>query len=696
MKQQFTTTLDLVSGFTALCSVLCWGASGFLGAALREWFPTFDGVPLFLILLCALVLLCVVNRVAARAYAMSRFGMPPSERRKHLEGFMEECRKDPEAVLHRYDSLDAVPVFLLVLYVVIAFALGVIPMLCIYVNCPWWRLIPCIASFLLSFAMFGMLFYRCFDVRFGKRLNKKFLVPEGKLPIMEAMVKRAADTVGIKGKIRLEMTRDCDLDVNRFGNTYVVFLGSRLLSVLTEEELYQLLLMSFDFFSHKKEYRRTHRVYRLGQLGSAEIRPLFFIFDLFFSYADVYLEWEYDLYMAALRRYADGCACERVKAAGNPAAAVSALDKRAMWRYFAFESNDFLTIPFYAPEKPEKKHEAMVCDAWRAAITKRYGVWRRLLSAEIPTATDMRPLHREYWNRLSPDGQVSDGRLTLPQGDTPFDREVATTALEMVETRLYGEIRNGYDRARRDEYLEPLETIAAYEKNPSGYTTPELSPVINAYRDICRVPEAEKICDGILSSEQNRFARAHAAYFKGMCRIHRYDTGGIDLIYQAIDLNKNYMEDGFSMVEEYCIMCGLADEYETFLRRAETQMAAHARNHEGAGSLSPMDHLVKEEELGDMLPDILAYMEQVSEGKLKKVYLVRKVISEDFFSSVFVISFEEGEDNRVLRRAYDAIFNYLDSYPVDWQFSLFVCDPNTLMAVSRVEGSLVWEKKNDK
>jgi hypothetical protein len=106
--------------------------------------------------------------------------------------------------------------------------------------------------------------------------------------------------------------------------------------------------------------------------------------------------------------------------------------------------------------KPEKKHEAMVCDAWRAAITKRYGVWRRLLSAEIPTATDMRPLHRECWSRLSSDGQVSDGRLTLPKGDTPFDREVATTALEMVETRLYGEIRNGYDRARRDEYLEKM------------------------------------------------------------------------------------------------------------------------------------------------------------------------------------------------------------------------------------------------
>jgi hypothetical protein len=141
-------------------------------------------------------------------------------------------------------------------------------------------------------------------------------------------------------------------------------------------------------------------------------------------------------------------------------------------------------------------------------------------------------------------------------------------------------------------------------------------------------------------------------------------------------------------------MCGLADEYETFLRRAETQMAAHARNHEGAGSLSPMDHLVKEEELGDMLPDILAYMEQVSEGKLKKVYLVRKVISEDFFTSAFVINFEYGTPDETMRRTYQAIFNYLDAYPVDWQFSLFIYDRVTEAAVKRVTDSRVWQKEN--
>ena len=226
--------------------------------------------------------------------------------------------------------------------------------------------------------------------------------------------------------------------------------------------------------------------------------------------------------------------------------------------------------------------------------------------------------------------------------------------------------------------------------------TPELSPVINAYRDTCQYAKAEALCDSILETETNQFALAHALYFKGMQMLHRYDVCGIDYIYRAIDLNKNYMKDGFELVEEYCTLCGLKEEYETYLRRADTQYAAHAYNHNEAGELNPRDRLVKEEELGDMLPDILAYMEQVSEGCIREIYLVRKVISEDFFSSVFVLNFEYGADREVMDRAYTAIFNYLDAYPVDWQFSLFVYDRASELAVKQVEGSLVWTKRETK
>ena len=283
--------------------------------------------------------------------------------------------------------------------------------------------------------------------------------------------------------------------------------------------------------------------------------------------------------------------------------------------------------------------------------------------------------------------------LTVLKPDSPYGEEVAKGIEQIAESRLYHDIVTDYTAAREREYLEPIRIVEAYEANSEGYSTPELSPVINAYRDLCRYSEAEALCDAIMERETNPFALAHAMYFKGMCMIHRYETEGIDLIYRAIDLNKNYMHDGFEIVEEYCTLCGLADEYDAFRRRAEIQISAHAYNHEGAGYLIPTDRLEREEALGDMLPDILAYMEQVADGCIRQVYLVRKVVSEDFFTSAFVVNFEYGVPEEQIRRVYAAIFNYLDAYPVDWQFSLFVYDRQTERAVMRVEGSLVWEKK---
>ena len=94
-----------------------------------------------------------------------------------------------------------------------------------------------------------------------------------------------------------------------------------------------------------------------------------------------------------------------------------------------------------------------------------------------------------------------------------------------------------------------------------------------------------------------------------------------------------------------------------------------------------------------MLPDILGYMERVADGCIREVYLIRKVISEDFFTSAFVINFDYGVSEEQMHKTYEAIYNYLDGYPVDWQFSLFVYDRETERAVKRVAGSLVWSKK---
>ncbi len=663
------------------------------GVGLSFLFPDFDALPLFLILTVAFILACVANRAAAKVFARNHFGMPPAERREMFDRHMKEYQRDPQAALNRFSDMEMVPVFMLVLYFSLTIAMSMTAGMCLTMSPEstlhsWVSVI----GLMICMLLLGMPLIRLFE-QLPKKPNKNVFVPPSYLPTLEAMARKAADTVGIKGIIRLEITRECDCDVNVFGKTYVVFLGTRLLTSLTEDEVYQALLSCFDYFSRPKEYRQVLRRHRLGELGAADIRRETFAFDLFFSYADVMLEWEYDLYITAYKAYIDSMADHRIREQGDPDAAVNAMCKRAMWRHFIFEANDYLTKPFFYEPTPHDHYEWDVCEAFRTALERRHAIWQNMLRTELRPEIERRyPLFRESLQKLTPNASITDIQISIPDLSTPYGQEVLA-AVGMVDTQMRKDIEQSYAATRQREYLEPLRVTEDYEANPTGYTTPELSPIINAYRDICEYGKAEALCDRIIETETNQFALAHAIYFKGMCMLHRYETEGIDLIYRAIDLNKNYMKDGFEMVEEYCTLCGLESEYEAFLHRADIQMSAHAYNHEVAGNLSPRDHLIKEEALGDLLPDILAYMEEAADGCIREIYLVRKVISEDFFTSAFVINFEYGATEETMRRTYQAIFNYLDAYPVDWQFSLFVYDRATEAAVKRVEGSLVWKKK---
>lgn len=694
MRTESKHHFDVVSGLTALFSVVFWLASAAVGLGLRKCFPDFDGIPLLLLLLTALAVACAANRIAAKVFARSHFGMPAEERQALYARHDEDCRKDPDAVLARFRGMETVPIFLLVLYFVLVFAIGVASILCLSPQdeALYPTAMGTLGSLLTAFLGFMPILRLC-QQRYNP-LDKTVLVPVGSLPLLEATVKKAADAAGIRGTVRLQLTREDDCSVNRIGHTYVVFLGTRFLYAATEEELYAAMLMHFSEFPRPQEHRQILRRYYLAMLSGARIRPLTFAFDLYFSSADAYMEWEYSFYTIALRWQENRRALRFVQQNGDPRTAATALCKEAAWRYFVFEANDYVVAPYYAPADPAWHYEQDVCDSFRRALSERSSAWYGMLRRELPHPEESHPLFRDHLDGLGIAGDEFSPKMTFSDPHTPYGQEVAS-AIAQVDEDIRRSQAQSYRAERKREYLEPLQVVEAYEANPTGYATSELSPVLNAYRDLGRIRDGEALCDSILETERNPFALAHATYFKGMCMLRRYETEGIDFIYRAIDTNKNYMKDGFELVAEYCTLCGLSDEYETLQKRAAIQVSAHAYNHESAGSLSPRDHLVKEEGLGDMLPDILNYMVQTANGCIGQIYLVRKVISEDFFSSVFVINFAYGASRDDMRRTYEAIFNYLDSYPVDWQFSLFVYDRETEQAVRRVEGSLVWEQKDD-
>lgn len=77
---------------------------------------------------------------------------------------------------------------------------------------------------------------------------------------------------------------------------------------------------------------------------------------------------------------------------------------------------------------------------------------------------------------------------------------------------------------------------------------------------------------------------------------------------------------------------------------------------------------------------------------IKRVFLVRKTISEDFFTSVFVPDLKDGTDAERRATVYHRVFSKLDTDEDDWQYSLFEYSDVRGVGIERIPGCCVWEE----
>ena len=149
------------------------------------------------------------------------------------------------------------------------------------------------------------------------------------------------------------------------------------------------------------------------------------------------------------------------------------------------------------------------------------------------------------------------------------------------------------------------------------------------------------------------------------------------------------------MIGQFFCMTGREKELQEYRERARQMAQRDKDEYSQAGVLSKRDKLGADQMPDGMLENILEFIHSIDEGIIKNIYRVRKTVTESFFVSVFVIHFWGGTDEQ-RGEIMHKIFRYLDTYPVDWQFSLFDYADHTDIPFEKIEGSLVWTKNNDK
>jgi len=542
----------------------------------------------------------------------------------------------------------------------------------------------CFVAFLLIMCTFSR-------IRFPMPQNvfdeDKSYVSEEQYPHLYAVARKAAQTIGCGGRIRIALLSNCNAGIAKIGQTYSVQMGIILLSTFSEEEVYSVLLHEFAHVMGHNSEAIKERSYSAWIYDGRTPHYASGITNLFFSFFDAFYALQFSLYDYASSIQVETAADHAMLLSGNPAAVASALLKLKYYELFEWEKGTQDTSCMYEPEMPDKQLLTKELKRFRQAMEQNSEKWKQLLNVEIQSRSASHPTVKLRLEALG----VRERQLIVAAADSAYAKE-CEKAREYVDELICENLTEVYEAHRKAFYLEPKAQVEEWEEAGRPLIAQEYGDIVWALRQLGRSAEAIELCERAIK-ELPDAASCNGYFIRGCHRLHSYDQRGIADIYFAIENNSNYLEEGIDAIGTFCCLTGNQMELDIYRQKALELAQKHKDQYSQMGVLTKKDRLSEESLPDGMLDEILEYIRSVDDGQIEKIYLVRKTITEDFFTSVFVIRFDLAAEEETCSKIMHKIFQYLDTGS-DWQFSLFDYQDVLSVPVYEVKNSCVYSREN--
>lgn len=502
-------------------------------------------------------------------------------------------------------------------------------------------------------------------------------------PVLYAHARKAADTIGCSGEIIIFLGSGCNAGISRCSGFYAVQLGVTLLSVMSQEELYNILLHEFSHVAQKNkndEKARTHASW-LAQEGNPHFASS--ITTLLFTGFNAIYTLQYALYLYASSILQENDADQAMAVHGTPEVAASALMKLKYNELFEWELPTYDAPCPMEPETLDKDVFTKRVRAFKEAMASRSADWNRLLEAEILSRTASHPT-----TKMRLDALGVTQYCTLPANHEGAYLAECQKAVAYLDSLFYEQWSKTYEADRQAEYLEPKKLVDAWEEAGRPIVAEEYGDLIDNLQLLGKYRTAAELCQRVIA-ELPPAACCYAHFMRGCFLLHCYDDRGLEHIYTAIEGNSNYIDEGLNLIGMYCCRTGNQEELSCYREKA-VELAQKALDvYSQLEFLKKGDQLSEEKLPEGMLEDILQYIRSVDSGAIQSVYLVRKTITQDCFTSAFIVRFRDGAEDKEKDEIMHKIFCHLDTCS-DWQFSLFTYDNVKSVKPETIENSLVY------
>ena len=517
--------------------------------------------------------------------------------------------------------------------------------------------------------------------------KNSIVISEKDYPLVHALARKAADSVGYKGDIVILLTWDCSASIFKDQKKSFLQLGVILLNVLSEDELYSILLHEFAHIANNEDAFREQLYRKWIEEGGLGFDIISSVLSNIYVYFYVKYSFNYMIYKYASSVIDELKADSAMAKYSDKKIAVSALLKTHYSSMYSWESAVKNDRSIYESEELVADYLTNRISTFKQAILERHEFWNGLVSKEIIANNASHPTLKMRMDALGVDAIES---VEISSSDE-YLAEIKRI-LQFSEETIYNDRIKTYKKDRAEFFLEPLSRIEKWNEDGNPISAETYADIVTDLKAIGRHEEAEALCDRVLEQLPS-LSSANAAFMKGSAMLYRYDENGMDLIYGAIEQNGNYIEEGLNILGAFCCMTGREKDLSEYRTKAAQLAQKHKDNDAQISFLSKNDKLTKETLPDGMLDEILAYIKSIDQDIIQNIYLVRKTVSDTFFASVFIIHFYGGT-NAQRDDIMHKIFRFLDSHPTEWQFSLFDYFEYPEVKVEKIEGSLVFTKDN--
>ncbi len=518
-------------------------------------------------------------------------------------------------------------------------------------------------------------------IQFFEPLNLTDYISPKDYPKLHFIAEKARNALGVKGKIRIIFYSNGGAGVAKVGKIISLQLDPIILTLLREEELYNILLHEMSHIKRGHNYQNKFESF-VSFLAADDIAFFnFFKFPaavfafnatIFSVLSSVVIEKETDL---AMSEY------------GNPETAANALFKIQCYEFFESKIDYLFQESYFKSEECPSVILKKISNAFLSKMHENEAHWRDLVLKELQPRNASHPIFRSRLETLG----VETFELTEPENFGEY-REECNKGIEEAERKLFEIRKTDYEQNRSVYYLKPLSIVEKWENEGKPCDNIEdMRAVLDALNDICLYDEALLFAERIIEKYEGGIS-VHAKYIRGIIRLAYDNEGGIDDIYDAMKQNNNYIEEGLQLIGKFCCTHGLEKRREEYRKTADEFFQKNIDT-EGINSLTFKDELSEETVLSDEIKSRnLEYFISIGEEIIEGIWLVRKKITEDFYSSTYVMEFSQDADGDTVEDVMHKVFIYLDSTPEIWQYSLFYYDSVTAAALKHLPECKVYSK----